>query len=253
MITLITPTGARPNQINLCSFFMKRQTYSGKVVWIIIDDCNPRTTDEIQDFPQNWTIIKVYPVSSWQPGQNTQGRNIAEGINILLANYRKEDIEGIFIIEDDDYYKPTYLERMTPRLAGYQAIGERNTIYYNVFFRTSFTHVNTGHSSLFQTAFTIEALPIFEDCLSQRFIDMSFWPRLSRVNLFNDDNLSIGIKGMPGRYGIGSGHARLRNMPQDHEWNYLTRLIGIEDARLYVGYYGGSCDIQHSFFTKRNF
>lgn len=251
-IILITPTGGRPDQINLCHFFMKRQTYPGKVVWIIVDDCNPHTIDGIQNDKENWNIIKIFPSPPWQPGQNTQGRNIAEGINTLLANYKSEEIEGIFIIEDDDYYKPIYLERMASRLSGFQAIGEKNTIYYNVFYRTSFTHDNNGHSSLFQTAFTMEALLIFENCLNQRFIDMAFRPALSRVNLFNDGNLSIGIKGMPGRYGIGSGHTRLRNMPADNGLNYLISLIGNENAQLYAGYYGGSQIQRHSLFTRRN-
>jgi hypothetical protein len=252
MIVLITPTGGRPAQINLCAHFMKRQTYTGKVTWIIVDDCNPRTTDNIQNDKENWNIIKVYPNPPWGQGQNTQGRNIAEGINTMLSNYKQEEIEGIFIIEDDDYYKPFYLERMTPRFSGYQAIGEKNTVYYNVYFRTSFTHINTGHSSLFQTAFTMESLSKFEDCLNQKFIDMAFWTGLSRVNLFNDGNLSIGIKGMPGRYGIGSGHTRLRNMPSDYNWEYLTQLIGKEDAALYTRYFRGGSQ-QQSIFNKRSF
>lgn len=252
MICLITPTGGRPNQINLCALFMKRQTYPGKVIWIIIDDCIPHTTDTIQDNRLNWSIIKVYPSPHWQPGQNTQGRNISVGINTLLANYKMEEIRGIFIIEDDDYYKSVYLDRMVPRLNGFQAAGERNTVYYNVYFCTYFIHPNTGHSSLFQTAFTINALPIFARCCSERFIDISFWTQLTNVNLFNDGNLSVGIKGMPGRYGIGAGHTRLRNMPKDNGWNLLTQLIGVEDAELYVKYYGGS-NIRPQLFTRRSF
>jgi len=239
MITaLITPTGGRPNQISLCAYFMKRQTYPGKIVWIIVDDCLPRTTDAISDDRPNWTIIKVYPTPPWQPNQNTQGRNIATGINTLFTTYKREEIKGIFIIEDDDYYKPVYLDRMVPRLNGFQATGERNTIYYNVYYRTYFTNPNLGHASLFQTAFSIDALPIFSGCINEKFIDMIFWSRLTKVNLFNDGNLSIGIKGIPGRYGIGAGHTRLRNMPQDQDWRILTQLIGMEDARLYMPYYG---------------
>ena len=240
MIVLITPTGGRPDQFNLCRLFMERQTYQGKVVWIIVDDCIPVTTDCVQEnFKENWTIIKVYPQPPWRPGQNSQGRNISMGLNTMLSNYKMEDIEGIFIIEDDDYYKPIYLEQMTPRLAGVQAVGEKNTIYYNVYYRTYFHHPNTGHSSLFQTAFTVDALDIFGHCCNEAYIDMSFWTRVTSVNLFNENNLSVGIKGMPGRYGIGAGHTRLRNMPRDNEWHYLISLIGMEDTKLYTRFYGG--------------
>jgi hypothetical protein len=249
MIALITPSGGRPAQINFCAYFMSRQTYTGKVVWIIVDDCIPHTTDLIHDDRPNWTIIKVYPSPPWQQGQNSQARNISAGINTLLANYRKEDIEGIFIIEDDDYYKPYYLEKMAPRLTGFQATGERHTIYYNVFYQTYFTNPNTGHSSLFQTAFSMDALPIFEGCFREKFIDMIFWSRLTKVNLFNDGNLSIGIKGMPGRYGIGAGHTKLRNMPRDNNWQYLSFLIG-EDANLYSRYFGGGAQSSRLFANR---
>lgn len=252
MIILITPTGGRPDQITLCSFFMKRQAYTGKVIWIIIDDCQPRTTDFIPDnFHENWTIIKYYPTPLWQPGQNTQGRNLSVGIQILKQNYSLSEIDGIFIIEDDDYYRPQYLERMMLSLPGFQATGERYTIYYNVYFRTFFTNPNTGHSSLFQTAFSTEVLPIFESCYGQKFIDMNFWSRLTKVNLFNGANLSIGIKGMPGRYGIGAGHTRLRNMPRDNDLNFLIAKIGIEDANIYKGYYGSDSVVRNALFIKR--
>jgi len=240
MIALITPTGARADQFNFCAKWMQRQNYPGEITWIIIDDCHPRTTDAVnENFKDDWTIIKIYPIPLWS-GQNTQARNLSIGTKTLTANYKKEEIEAIFIIEDDDYYKSNYLERMMFHLSGFQATGEKNTVYYNVAFRTYFIHPNTGHSSLFQTAFTIETLPIFEKCYNQRFIDMSFWPKLTNVN-----------QGIPGRRGIGSGHTRLRNMPNDIDWNYLKSLIGEEDAGLYEGYYRDSRIAQHDILTKK--
>jgi len=97
----------------------------------------------------------------------------------------------------------------------------------------------------------MEALPIFEGCYTEKFIDMIFWSRLTRVNLFKDGNLSVGIKGMPGRYGIGAGHTRLRNMPRDNDWRYLIHLIGVEDAKLYIKYYGGVVQNPRPLFVKR--
>ena len=243
-IVLITPTGGRSTQMNLCAQFMIRQTYTGKVVWIIIDDCHPRTTNFIPEtFRENWTIIKVYPVPLWQPGLNTQGRNLSVGINTLLKNYREEDIEAIFIIEDDDFYKTVYLERMMLQMNGYKLIGEINTIYYNVFYRRYFNNGNNCHASLFQIAFSADAIPVFRECYPARFIDAHFFMLYVKmnnraVNLFNEDHLSIGIKGLPGRAGIGAGHGRAMNMRQDINGSYLSSLIGA-DAGLYSSYYGG--------------
>jgi len=254
-ILLITPTGGRQSQINLCANWMKNQTYTGKVTWVIVDDCDPRTTDFIpDDFKENWTIIKEHPIPLWQPGLNTQGRNISVGINIAES---LPDIEAIFIIEDDDYYKPIYLERMMLRLPGHNVIGEQNTIYYNVFHRRYLPMHNMQHASLFQVAFTPEVVPVFRKCYAEKFIDAHFFMLLTgagagigtqnshytsllqnaRVNLFQENNLAVGIKGIGGRQGIGGGHTRLDRAIPDTDLLYLSKLIG-EDSKLYGKFYG---------------
>lgn len=248
MICLITPTGSRQDQIDLCAYFMNRQTYKGEVVWIIVDDCLPRTT--IFTDNKNWTVIKVYPQPFWEVGQNTQGRNIAAGIDTLLS--LEKDIEGIFIIEDDDYYKPEYLERMMLRLKGFDIAGEKNTIYYNALFRRYVTNPNTAHSSLFQTAFSVDAIPILKSCYSHRFIDCEFWRKVSNKNLFNENNLAIGIKGLPGRAGIGAGHKGQLNMKDDKDLSYLKSLIN-EDYKFYERYYRGGLHAQYRGLNQSRF
>ena len=37
-VTLITPTGDRPQCFRLCEHWMRRQTYDGTVQWIVVDD-----------------------------------------------------------------------------------------------------------------------------------------------------------------------------------------------------------------------
>lgn len=241
MIFLITPTGGRNTQIAICSRLMHAQTYKGDVVWIVVDDCNPVTTDIIKDdFRENWTIIKEYPDPPWRVGFNTQGRNLSVGINTLLKNYCKEDIEAVFIIEDDDYYRPEYLEKMMTHFEGFNVIGEVNTIYYNVYFRKYVANGNMKHASLFQIAFKPDAISTFRMCYQDKFIDSMFFQLLKGegVNLFQDINLAVGIKGLPGRAGIGAGHGKGMNMRNDPFFKYLTNLIG-SDAKYYEGYYGG--------------
>jgi len=242
MIALITPTGARPSQFNICEKLMRAQTYSGKVAWIIIDDYEPRSTDNVKDdFREGWTIHKEYPLPLWEPLFNTQGRNISVGINTLLKNYYEDEIEAIFIIEDDDYYKPIYLTEMTKRLVGYMCIGETRTIYYNVFYRSYVVNPNKHHASLFQVAFTPEAVSIFRMCLEDKFIDARFFHLLNknRINLFSAGNLAVGIKGIGGRPGIGAGHTRaITRHNKDYNFLYLQDLIGIKDAQFYARYYG---------------
>jgi hypothetical protein len=253
MIALITPTGGRSIQIGLCSQWMRSQTYQGEVVWIIIDDCIPRTSDIIpENFRDNWTIIKYHPEPSWQPGQNTQGRNLSAGIQVLQAMYKPEEIKCIFIIEDDDYYRPIYLERMMANLNNYYLIGERNTVYYNVYHRRYVTNPNTAHASLFQTAFTPNVIPEFMSCLTDKFIDCVFWPKVQNRNLFYEHDLAVGMKGIGGRYGIGAGHSKAMSMNADINLTYLKRLIGETDANIYGMYYGNQPITVNPFFNKRS-
>ena len=233
MIGLITPTGDRPAQLKICERLMQNQTYTGDVVWVIVDDCLPRTANDIKR--PGWDIIVSNPSPNWKPGTNTQGRNLSVGINILM-DY---DLEAIFIIEDDDYYRSNYLEKMLKYLNGFRVAGEVDTIYYNVYFRRYFSNQNTKHASLFQVAFTPEVIPIFRRCYLDKFIDAKFFELLAGngVNLFAEHKLAVGIKGIYGRPGIGAGHGKQMNMRSDPNLTYLTNLIGT-DAKIYERYYG---------------
>jgi hypothetical protein len=170
----------------------------------------------------------------------------------MSQNFNEKDIEAIFIIEDDDYYRASYLERMMARFGNFKVLGEMNTVYYNVLFRTYFVNRNTSHSSLFQIAFIPEMLPLFKSCLYDRFIDFKFYEKLhgreyvarGEVGFFNENNLALGMKGMPGRAGIGAGHGKLMNMHPDPNMIWLKQQIQ-DDAKYYDGYYGNNSKSQH--------
>ena len=249
MIALITPTGARKGQFELCKQWMKHQTYTGEVVWIVVDDGVPITIDN-GVFRKDWTIVKIYPRPEWN-GNNTQARNIKVGVDWIKSNYREHTIEAIFIIEDDDYYKPIYLERMMSRLGNYSLLGETNTIYYNVQWRRYVTNPNLHHASLFQTAFTWDAIPLMKASYSDKFIDAKLWHLCRNKFLFFENFLSLGIKGMPGRGGIGAGHTLAMTMANDLGMNFLRKHIG-NDAKFYEKYYRDRGIAQHGrFVTKR--
>jgi len=235
MIALITATGGRPWQFDLCQKFMKRQTYNGDVLWIIVDDCYPRSTDIVQpDFKEKWQIVKAYPSPPWRVGQNTQGRNIEAGLDELK---KYPDIETIFIIEDDDYYRPIYLERMMSNWSACKILGETKTIYYNPITRRYAVNPNTGYASLFQTAFSRELIPLLKAVKGNRFIDGALWKVATDKKLFHENDLAIGIKGLPGRAGIGAGHSNsYYGMIPDIEMKFLKSKIG-DDADIYKDFY----------------
>ena len=221
MIALITPSGFRPYQISLCEKYMQAQTYKGPVVWVIVDDALPCSSSNISR--EGWEVIHVYPSPVWEMGQNTQGRNIKAGIDAV----RDRDIEAYFIIEDDDYYKPCYLEEMMLRSNNCLVWGECQTIYYNVVSRHWIENQNDKWSSLFQTAFKPFALSFFERLYNEKFIDYAFFHIVPGVKLFKG-NFSIGIKGQPGRGGIGAGHRNISNLIPDKSGEKLIELLGTD-------------------------
>jgi hypothetical protein len=239
MIALITPTGARPKQIQLCVDFMKHQDYEGDVLWVIVDDGNPASTEFIpEDFRKGWKIIKVYPKAKWRSGAITQCSNILEGLKVVK---QYDNIDLVFIIEDDDYYTPRYLRVMLSKLNSYLVIGEQYSIYYNPVLRGYFLNGNTIHSSLFQTAFSPLLLEKMEGICTKkaRFIDMTLFKRsnipFEKMGLFSGENLAIGIKGLPGRGGIGMGHRPGLQLVPDPDMSKLKEWIG-DDFIYYMNY-----------------
>lgn len=233
MIVLITPTGARPRQIKLCAEYMHRQTYKGQVIWIVVDDAVPSTTSFIRDdFRTGWQIININPHPSWQHGQNTQGRNIRAGIEAIRRVCNIQEVEAVFIIEDDDYYKPQYIEVMVDKLRGYDIAGEMLTVYYNVTLHCWLRNANRRWSSLFQTAFHPRIIPVLEQLYAEKFIDCVLFQALTNKNLFEAGDLAIGIKGQRGRDGIGAGHRPLPHYEPDPSGMMLFAFIG-NDAKNY--------------------
>jgi len=197
------------------------------------------TTEFIaESFKENWKIVKAYPKPTWQHGMNTQARNISAGIDYVSHSATSEDI--IFIIEDDDYYKPIYLERMVFHMGDFKVIGETNTIYYNVITRRYADNQNRQHASLFQIAFKPEMVPIFLQTFKAKFIDCTFFSLIDKnlVNLFHDGTLAVGIKGIQGRGGIGAGHSPAFTANNDYSFGFLKSIIG-EDSEKYKHYFNG--------------
>lgn len=227
LVTLITATGERPEAFELCEKYIKRQTYKGELQWIVVDDGN---------IPTTCTMGQQYITGpkQWRAGLNTQRLNLDEALKYVEGDY-------IFIIEDDDWYSPIYIESYLNLLQYYYIVGEGNSKYINIVDRSWKEWKNYQHASLCQTAFKKEIIPHFEEAVNsgELFIDIAFWRILltSRLKpfIFCHQNLCVGIKGMPGRHGIGVGHFPERQeFIKDPGFSELKRLIGEEDTMEYI-------------------
>lgn len=226
MLTLLTATGARPQAWAICERLMAAQDYAGPVRWVIVDDGpDPQPVTFQRD---GWTLEVIRPLPFWRHGDNTQARNLLAGLAVIGAD------ERVVIIEDDDWYAPDWLTHVSSELARAELVGETMARYYNVAKRIGRQLNNTAHASLCATAMRGRALALFRQVCRPglQFIDLDLWKRAPSRHLFSGHRV-VGIKGMPGRGGIGMGHSDAFRGVNDRDGALLWEWIGA-DAGLYL-------------------
>jgi hypothetical protein len=231
---LITATGGRPECTALIAEYMARQTYSGPRYWLVVDDCDPPTP-----VPGADRIIR--PAWRWRQGENTYGQNLL----LLLDEAKQLPFDKLLIIEDDEWYGPDYLAEMDRALDDCDLAGEFKPRYYCVRTRTYKTHGadgKLGHSCLCRTGLNRNTWPLLREVILDRdhdgppFYDRVLWRWKPDRKLIVEKALSVGIKGMPGRAGIGGGHHGHFSYAPDPELKVLREWIG-SDAERYASYY----------------
>lgn len=225
MLTVITPTCDQPTGIALCEFYMARQTLEHGQ-WIVADD-------GIE--PARLSMGQIHIKRAREPGC-TPAQSLCRN---LLGAIARVDGDVIVVAEHDDWLGPTHLETIVAQLERADIAGDPKQRYYNVDRRCWRLFDNVG-ASLCQTAFRRELLPKFERavrrCLANGWfhVDRIFWDSVpdDQKSLERTDTV-VGIKGLPGRPGIGIGHR-----PAGPLWNSdrdgvkLRSWIG-DDASLY--------------------
>jgi glycosyltransferase involved in cell wall biosynthesis len=222
-ITAITPTCDRPIAFALAEKYMARQTVQPDE-WVVADGGS---------VPVKCNFGQVH---LWQASPAGAGNFSA---NLLTAMASANGDIAVFF-EDDDWYASDHIERMIALADRFQLIGaDAKQRYYNVAQRCWRVFANVG-ASLCQTAIRRELWPAFEmmirTCSANGTygIDTNFWRSIpaDQWGIANSKTVT-GIKGLPGRAGLGIGHR-----PAGSEWNrdpdlaQLRAWIG-DDAALY--------------------
>ncbi len=216
-ITVITCTGDRPLAFSLCLQWMKNQIVKPSQ-WIIIEDGN--TPFDVPNLPYAQYIKRNK--SKHEP-EHTLLLNLEQAFKYVTG-------DKILFMEDDEYYAPAYIAEMSKLLNTYEVVGMGRSKYYHVNGKYHI-HKNMGHASLAQTGFKKSFLPSVQKVLMKggSFVDCRIWKLvnpnfMTLVNapdgmdkyitpnqkgyVFEDKkNLYVGIKGLPGRHGIGAGHS----------------------------------------------
>lgn len=231
-LTIITPTADQPTGIKLAERWMAAQTFKGDVQWIVADD---------GEQPAELTMGQLHIRREREPGISG-ARSLAGNLRVAL-----DEAKGLHIVvwENDDYYGPGWLEHVARSLDdGAEAVGESQLRYYNLAKRVWRTMKNANRTgALCQTAFKRDLIPVMRDAIDDCHrrdhygIDRAFWERVNAggfTTKLADTGHVTGIKGLPGRKGLGIGHRPTGpKWTADPDGSKLREWIG-GDASAYI-------------------
>lgn len=226
MICFLTPTGGRPDGLALLADYLNAQTYRGPARWIVVDDCDPASPiPVVRDGIQ---VEVIRPEWRWQPGMNTQAASMAAGLAAVPSD------AVLVVLEDDDAHLPEHIDTLLAALERAELAGERVARYYNVATRRYKVIPSDRHASLASTGCRGAALDMLRRLCAagSRRIDIDLWTGFTGAKVLSDTNNVVGIKGMPGRSGIGVGHRPKFGTP-DTNGAVLRRWLG-DYARNYA-------------------
>jgi glycosyltransferase involved in cell wall biosynthesis len=194
MLTVITCTRNRPVAFALLRRWIEAQDYAEPYQWLVVCDGGAET----YDFGSQCMVIR----------RDGRGDAMHSYNSNLLAAVPHVRGDMIAILEDDDYYLPRYLSRLTQELARVDLAGMRPARHYNIGRRDWRMGANTRHASLGATAFRDSVLPLFLAVVRRGNpgIDIRLWNEWRGTKSIFEDALYVGIKGMPGENGITREH-----------------------------------------------
>jgi len=249
-VTIITCTGGRPKAFRRLDYFVCRQDWNGPCQWIIVDDVDeptsPNTTVGIGSLELTgdlraaiWAsiqITRISPEPKWRPGQNTLARNLLAAIPHVIY-------DKVLFFEDDDWYRPDYVSNMASVLGEQDLAGEPLSLYYHLPSKRYRRMVNASHASLCQTGMRSIMLSVLAAVCQEddQFIDYNLWTRSFPTQVrraFTGYGGVVGLKGLPGRPGIGIGH---RPQEQAHVWQ------GDPDLKVLQSWIGSDIDLYREF------
>lgn len=224
-LIVVTPTGDRPETINLLEKFMDRQTVK-PVRWILIDDGKTPCRQ-----------IKRGNIYRRKPGFDDPPHTLVTNMQMAMAFVMPFD--RVVVMEDDDWYAPNYIEEISKHLDEFDIVGQAGSFYYHFPESLIWNMGNTNHASLCQTGFKA-AIMQGMDYPDNFSLDLALWRLDVKKKLLDKwPPLAIGMKGLPGRPGQSAGWnvEKYRDKWQsDPNREWLRNQIG-DDLKLYERMY----------------
>lgn len=235
-IICCTATADQPIGMKLLESYLKRQTLFGRLLWIVSDDGDEPC--HLKDTAPPWCMYirrkretDIEPAESMRQNMETILRVIPRG-----ARY-------IAWFEHDDWYRKDHLEKSIEELdrSNSEATGDPWQRYYCVRRRIWALYRNKG-SCFCQTVHRPSLLKYVDEAIElsrkNKSIggDFRFWKLIAKegpeVYSLQDFQTVVGIKGLPGRRGLGVGHQDGFSGESDPNMIQLQHWIGM-DVRNY--------------------
>lgn len=200
-VTVITCTGDRHKAFALCKQHVMAQTFRNNVEWLVVDD----GADMVDT-----SHIDTYIRMPHRPGVNTLNDNFTIALQAASGEF-------LVVFEDDDYYAPNYIETVLEFLGRVKLVGVREVTYYNL--KGLWRPIrNQTYAPLAFTAFDCDLIPLMLEAMDggpYKTFDIGFWRLAAKEKIttlmYKADGLCVGVKGFPGRAGIGLGHRNLEH------------------------------------------
>jgi glycosyltransferase involved in cell wall biosynthesis len=225
-VSVITPTADQPTGMKLAERWMKQQTLQPDE-WVVADD------------GESHALLSLGQAHIIRERTYERGASLAANV---LAGLERVTGDVVVIWEHDDYYHPNHIRYCCQRLAGRSgATGSEILRYFNIAHRQWVIMQNIG-SALCNTAFTSDLIPVVREHAERLLetkghnLDALFWASLHHSKKFlHRTNTVVGIKGLPGRKGLGIGHRvdSKRSWQTDPKGEVLQAWIG-KDAEPYL-------------------
>ena len=235
-LTLLTITSDRQLAFSLLERYVSKQDYSGDVQWIVVDDgVEPVTCTLGQDYYRREPCI----------GQSKSYRgNFIDALSHVAG-------EKVIVLEDDEWYAPSYLSIMARHLDDVELAGFGRTHSYNVRYRRYGQWNNMHFAFMSQTGFRKTVVPELARIIQENdtlYPDVLLWKQPSSKRVWDldqvEERITLGIKGMPGKAGISDPHRpSWFSFRHDLDGSKLREFLG-DDAEIYLPFY----DPQRPFY-----
>jgi len=238
-IAVITPTRDRPRGLELCEYWLSRQTYKN-FQWIVVDDGD--------EFSEKKALHDLIAVNYVHRKRQARDPEITNAVNIFAGVHEVAAVgcDALMYLEDDDWVSPDFLANMACAIYEHDVCVVSGLRHYHAG-RRKYQDKRMDPRVLMKARKSMGCFMVRRDsvifdvyketlkwCIENSYplIDIMFWRASAKVlglkcAAFSCDDIVL-IKGIPGR-AITKKHRDLSGHT-DADGRVLRSWVGLKDA-----------------------